>query len=161
ERHCDSGLYQRGRSPATSRTEAGGARGSFARAATARLWDRWGMEARHALPSASSFATVREMIADVRARLARQRQEPPSKYFYDALGSHLFEAIGQLPWYRITGAESFLLQRYAHRMVAPLDDPCTLVELGCGSGEKLALIGEALRERSGDVTVHLVDVSRT
>ena len=32
-------------------------------------------------------------------------------------------------------------------MVAPLGDPVTLTELGCGSGEKLAMIAEALRLR--------------
>jgi L-histidine N-alpha-methyltransferase len=35
----------------------------------------------------------------------------------------------------------------------------TLVELGCGSGEKLAMIAEALRSRRRAVSVHLIDIS--
>ena len=44
-------------------------------------------------------------------------------------------------------------------MVGPLQDPITLVELGCGSGEKLALLAEALRGRRKRVLVHLIDIS--
>ncbi|HEY6221966.1 MAG TPA: L-histidine N(alpha)-methyltransferase, partial [Candidatus Eisenbacteria bacterium] len=40
-------------------------------------------------------------------------------------------------------------------------DPVTLVELGCGSGEKIALIAEALRARRRQVVVHLIDISPT
>src|SRR6185295_20056585 len=42
-----------------------------------------------------------------------------------------------------------------------LTDPLTLVELGCGNGEKIALIAEALRSRRRTVSVHLIDISPT
>ena len=45
------------------------------------------------------------------------------------------------------------------RWSRPLQDPITLVELGCGSGEKLALLAEALRGRRKRVLVHLIDIS--
>ena len=82
-----------------------------------------------------------------------------SKYLYDALGSSLFESICRLPWYRITRAESRLLARFAGEMVAPLEDPVTLLELGSGSGEKVAVLAEALRNRRRHVAIHLVDIS--
>ena len=104
---------------------------------------------------------ITEFAADVRRSLQATPKQLPSKYLYDALGSHLFEAICQLPWYRITRAESALLDRFAAPMMAGLADPVSIVELGCGSGEKLAVLGEALRGRSGDVRVHLVDISGT
>jgi dimethylhistidine N-methyltransferase len=44
-------------------------------------------------------------------------------------------------------------------MVAPIGDPVTLTELGCGSGEKLAMLAEALRLRRRPVAVHLIDIS--
>jgi dimethylhistidine N-methyltransferase len=93
--------------------------------------------------------------------LALTPKQIQSKYLYDALGSSLFESICRLPWYRITRAESRLLARSANEMVAPLEDPVTLLELGSGSGEKVALLAEALRTRRRRVAIHLVDISPT
>ena len=53
--------------------------------------------------------------------------------------------ICRLPWYRITRAEGRLLARFAARWSARCGTPSPCVELGCGSGEKLALLAEALR----------------
>jgi dimethylhistidine N-methyltransferase len=91
--------------------------------------------------------------------LALTPKQIQSKYLYDALGSSLFESICRLPWYRITRAESRLLARFASEMVAPLEDPVTLLELGSGSGEKVAVLAEALRNRRRRVAIHLVDIS--
>ena len=102
---------------------------------------------------------VRGFAEDVRRDLALSPKQLQSKYLYDGLGSTLFEAICFLPWYRITRAEARLLRRVAGEMVAALADPVTLVELGCGSGEKLAMIAEALRSRRRAVSVHLIDIS--
>ena len=52
-----------------------------------------------------------EFAADVRRDLQLTPKQLQSKYFYDALGSSLFEAICRLPWYRITRAEHRLLDR--------------------------------------------------
>jgi dimethylhistidine N-methyltransferase len=102
---------------------------------------------------------VRDFARDVRRDLALTPRQLQSKYLYNGLGSALFEAICRLPWYRITRAEGRLLARFAAEMVGPLEDPITLVELGSGSGEKLALLAEALRGRRKGVLVHLVDIS--
>lgn len=102
---------------------------------------------------------VRGFAADVRRDLALTPKQLQSKYLYNGLGSALFEAITHLPWYRITRAEGRLLARFAPEMVAPLSDPITLVELGSGSGEKVAILAEALRNRRGRVLAHLIDIS--
>jgi L-histidine Nalpha-methyltransferase len=102
---------------------------------------------------------LREFAADVRSDLARTPRQLQSKYLYDALGSCLFEAICRLPWYRITTAESHLLARHADAIIAAAPDPVTFVELGCGSGEKLALLGEGLRRAGRSARVHLIDIS--
>lgn len=93
--------------------------------------------------------------------LALTPKQIQSKYLYDTLGSSLFESICRLPWYRITRAESRLLARWANEMVGPVEDPVTLLELGCGSGEKIALLAEALRIRRRRVAIHLIDISPT
>ena len=93
---------------------------------------------------------VAEFAADVARDLALVPKQLQSKYLYDALGSSLFEAICRLPWYRITRAETELLARHAGAVVAALGDAeGTIVELGCGSGEKLVLLAEALERRGG------------
>ncbi|HTR04050.1 MAG TPA: L-histidine N(alpha)-methyltransferase [Thermoanaerobaculia bacterium] len=102
---------------------------------------------------------VRDFADEVRRDLALKPKQIQSKYLYNGLGSALFEAICHLPWYRITRAEGRLLARFAAEMVAPVGDPVTLTELGCGSGEKLAMIAEALRQRRRPVAVHLIDIS--
>ncbi len=103
--------------------------------------------------------TVRDFADEVRRDLAATPKQLQSKYLYNGLGSALFEAICHLPWYRITRAEGRLLARFAPEIVAPVGDPVTLTELGCGSGEKLAMVAEALRVRRRPVAVHLIDIS--
>ena len=112
------------------------------------------------LPAAltSDALALREAFAtDVREYLARAPRQLPSKYFYDELGSSLFEAICRLPWYRITRAESALLARHAEEIVAPLGRPLTVAELGCGSGDKLAIFAGAAREPFS--LIQLIDIS--
>jgi dimethylhistidine N-methyltransferase len=99
------------------------------------------------------------LARDVKAGFTRRPRSLPPKYFYDALGSPLFEAIGQLPWYRITRAEKRLLRRVSPTVAGSLAGPVRVVELGSGTGEKLALVVQALRARRKTVDVHVVDLS--
>src|SRR6478609_8862570 len=95
--------------------------------------------------------------ADITEALQRTPRELPSKYFYDPLGSALFEAICQLPWYRITRSESALLARHAEDILSPYRGPLDLAELGCGSGTKLVTL---LQHASASVSrVQLIDLS--
>ena len=96
---------------------------------------------------------------DVRRGLSSSPRSLPARYFYDALGSLLFEAICRLPWYPITRAEHGLLARFAGEMVGKVSGLDRLVELGCGSGDKVAQLAEALAPRDQTYEVHLVDVS--
>lgn len=112
---------------------------------------------------------VAEFAADVARDLALTPKQLQSKYLYDPLGSSLFEAICRLPWYRITRAECDLLTRRGGAIVKALRQANTtagdtardsmVVELGCGSGEKLTLLAEVLRDQGASASVHLVDVS--
>jgi L-histidine N-alpha-methyltransferase len=104
---------------------------------------------------------VAEFAADVRRDLRLVPKQLQSKYLYDALGSSLFEAICRLPWYRITRAETRLLAEHGAAIVVSLgeDEGATIVELGCGNGEKLMLLAEAVQARGLSAHVHLIDVS--
>ena len=109
-------------------------------------------------PAAADLATFRATFAsDVRAYLQRRPRQLPSKYFYDDLGSALFEAICRLPWYRITRAESALLARHAQQIFEGLPRPISIAELGCGGGDKLtALVGSAQEPFR---LIQLIDIS--
>jgi len=104
-----------------------------------------------------------DFATDVRRDLGLAPKQLQSKYLYDALGSSLFEAICRLPWYRITRAERRLLERHASAIVSRLsaDDGAVplIVELGCGSGEKIVILAEALQSAGGRARVHLIDIS--
>jgi L-histidine Nalpha-methyltransferase len=105
-----------------------------------------------------SLDSFRARFADeVGEYLRLTPRQLPSKYFYDGLGSALFEAICHLPWYRITRAELALLRRHAHEILDSLPRPMTLAELGCGSGEKLSALAVAAGERFQ--SIQLVDIS--
>jgi dimethylhistidine N-methyltransferase len=100
---------------------------------------------------------VNEFAAEVREYLQRTPRQLPSKYFYDALGSALFDAICHLPWYRITSAESRLLASHACEILRPFTPPVHIAELGCGNGEKLERLATVVRDRLG--LIQLVDIS--
>ncbi len=105
---------------------------------------------------------VRDRLAtDVRRDLGRSRKRLQPRYLYDALGSRLFEAICALPEYGITRAEQRLLAAHAGAIGADLAAPVTIVELGAGSGEKLAQLIEPLMQAGVPLRVELVDVSAT
>src|ERR1700676_4518366 len=106
------------------------------------------MTVRPAVPSgrARSGGDARATFAlDVQYYLSQDPRQLPSRYLYDALGSCLFEAICQLPWYPITRAEMRLLANHHGEILAAADAPTRIVELGCGSGQKLATLIDGRR----------------
>lgn len=80
---------------------------------------------------------------DVRSGLSAAQKWLPSKWFYDARGSQLFEDITALPEYYPTRAEREVLAREAGE-IARVTAAHTLVELGSGSSEKTRLLLDGL-----------------
>ena len=76
-------------------------------------------------------------LADVREGLSRPQKALSPKYFYDAAGSALFEAITQLPEYYPTRTEIGILERSGPEIAALLPANAALVEFGSGSTVKL------------------------
>jgi dimethylhistidine N-methyltransferase len=79
---------------------------------------------------------------------------------YDALGSVLFDAICELPWYPLTRAERRLIQAHRGEIFHASSFPTRVVELGPGNGSKLELLlgdGAAAHHVR---RIDLVDVSR-
>lgn len=85
----------------------------------------------------------------------------PCLYFYDEIGSQLFERICDLPEYYPTRTERSILQNHADDLVAHVDHHVDLVELGSGSASKTRLVVEALLRRHGQLRFIPVDISRS
>jgi dimethylhistidine N-methyltransferase len=99
---------------------------------------------------------------DVRAGLSASPKHLFPKYFYDELGSQLFEAICLLPEYYLTRAENEILARYADEIVSEVSaEKVSLLEMGSGSASKSRLIIEALLKRQNELLYVPVDISAT
>jgi dimethylhistidine N-methyltransferase len=98
--------------------------------------------------------------ADVADGLTRQPKTLPPRYLYDDLGSALFNAICELPWYRVTRAETALIRAHGRAILSVFGDVGRLVELGAGNGVKLAALLAARPATLAALHVDLVDVSR-
>jgi L-histidine Nalpha-methyltransferase len=96
---------------------------------------------------------------DVRRGLSAPQKRFLPKYFYDELGSQLFEAICLLPEYYLTRAENEILQRYSDEIAGSLEGQTTLVEMGSGSASKTRLLIEALLRRQAELLFMPVDIS--
>ncbi|GLE52427.1 L-histidine N(alpha)-methyltransferase [Mycobacterium montefiorense] len=70
----------------------------------------------------------------------------PPKWFYDSVGSELFDQITRLPEYYPTRAEAEILRARASE-IATASEADTLVELGSGTSEKTRLLLDALHGR--------------
>jgi len=77
-------------------------------------------------------------IAEISAGLLAPQASTSPKYFYDSLGSHLFEAICELPEYYPTRTEAAIFARHGADMAARIGPGMTLIDLGAGNCAKAA-----------------------
>lgn len=82
----------------------------------------------------------------------------PPVWFYDEVGSKLFDEITRLPEYYPTGAERSILRAHSDE-IASITGAGTLIELGSGTSEKTVLLLDALYRRGSLWRVAPFDVS--
>ncbi len=99
------------------------------------------------------------LAEDVRRGLTREPKRFLPKYFYDELGSQLFDAICLLPEYYLTRAENEILKLYADEIVTSVEGDPTLIEMGSGSASKTRLLIEALLRKQDELVFIPVDIS--
>jgi L-histidine N-alpha-methyltransferase len=76
--------------------------------------------------------------AAARAALAAAPASVAPKFFYDRLGSHLFEAITELPEYYPTRTEAAIFAAHGAKIARAVGAGMTLVDLGAGNCAKAA-----------------------
>jgi dimethylhistidine N-methyltransferase len=108
-------------------------------------------------PSVHDLAPAARFRADVLAGLRRTHKRLPCKYFYDDVGSQLFDRICELPEYYPTRTELAILHADAPAMACRLGPDCLIIEYGSGSSTKTRLLLDALDRPAGYLPV---DISR-
>lgn len=86
-----------------------------------------------------------EFINDVLQGLARPNKTLPCKWFYDAVGSELFEQITQTPEYYLTRVETNLLLKLTAELAAHAPNLSTIIEPGSGSSNKTRILLQSQR----------------
>ncbi|MEG2804432.1 L-histidine N(alpha)-methyltransferase [Stenotrophomonas sp.] len=86
------------------------------------------------------------VTADILYGLSQRPRQLPSKYFYDARGSALFEQITRQPEYYPTRTELQLLEQCAAEIADVVGPRLHVVELGSGSGRKTERLLHALAD---------------
>src|SRR5436309_673529 len=100
------------------------------------------------------------MADEVRRGLTASPKTLPSKYFYDARGSELFEEITELSEYYQTRTEGAILSALADPLIEEFGFS-SLLELGSGSATKTRTLLDAMERRELCQEYVPLDVSET
>src|SRR5271169_1864840 len=90
-------------------------------------------------PSAGAF------LAELLRGLSQRPKSIAAKFFYDEIGSQLFDQICTLDEYYLTRTEMGILREKAVEICALFGPECRLVELGSGSSAKTRILLDHLR----------------
>jgi dimethylhistidine N-methyltransferase len=104
-------------------------------------------------------ATAADFAHDVRVGLTADRKWLPPRWFYDDLGSSLFDAICFLPEYYVMRAETEVLTSFRREIANAIGSPqMRLVELGSGAARKTRILLDALTASNPSIDYAPVDV---
>ncbi len=93
--------------------------------------------------------------ADLQAALSQRPRTISPKYFYDEIGSRLFEQICELPEYYPTRTELALLREHGAAMADCIGPGAQLVEYGAGALRKVRWLLDHLRSPQSFVPVDI------
>lgn len=86
-----------------------------------------------------------DFYSEIVEGLQAEPKKIPPKFFYDEIGSRLFEQICQLPEYYPTRTEQQILKDNADGIAKIIGEHHYIIEPGCGSCEKIKLLLETLK----------------
>src|SRR5919202_149388 len=105
-----------------------------------------------------------EFALDIKEGLGRSRKKIKPKYFYDHIGSQLFEEICLQPEYYLTSTELDILEDYSPDIISKVyDDPVrvSVLELGSGSSIKTKIFLRHILKNQNNLYYFPIDVSNT
>ena len=100
-------------------------------------------------------ATTSAFAADVVAGLTATPKRLPPKYFYDSVGSELFERITGLPEYYPTRCELEILNARAREIADLIPSGAALIEFGSGSSTKTRVLLSTAKSLAAYVPVDI------
>jgi len=110
--------------------------------------------------SASVKSGFSQFAIDVAEGLSCGEKKVAPRYFYDDLGSVLFQAITLLPEYGLTRADENLLRLHAKEIISETGRLSMVAELGSGTGRKTRHILTAASRMQQQIVYIPIDVSR-
>lgn len=99
-------------------------------------------------------------LADVIKGLGAEQKSISAKYFYDDIGSKLFQKISQHPDYYPTKTEFSILDGIADQLAGIIDESeIDIIELGAGDGHKSRLVIDGFLRTGRKVNFYPIDIS--
>jgi dimethylhistidine N-methyltransferase len=98
-----------------------------------------------------------DFLVAVLEGLSAPQKVLPSKFFYDKVGSRIFDDICDLDEYYPTRSELEIFETYKHEIADQIGERVHLVEFGSGSSIKVRTLMEALKSPLGYLPI---DISR-
>lgn len=108
----------------------------------------------------SSLPNFRESVLEGLSQPLGKKQLP-CRFFYDSVGSELFEEITKLKEYYPTSCEQQLLQFEANYLANYCPPDTILIELGSGSSTKTRIILDAFIKRNGIAHYFPIEISQS
>lgn len=103
-----------------------------------------------------------EFAADVKEGLAATKKYLKPKYFYNDMGSKLFEEICRQPEYYLTRTETSILRKYKRDILRICGHhDISIIELGSGSSSKTKILLNEFVSNDKNVFYFPIDVSET
>lgn len=111
----------------------------------------------------SKPAFNQEFAKDVMLGLSAKSKYLKPKYFYDHIGSELFEEICQQPEYYLTWTEASILRTYSPTIAEmQSNNSIAIIELGSGSSLKTKILIQAfLGTNQKSISYYPIDISRS
>jgi len=101
-----------------------------------------------------------EFAIDVLTGLSSHQKSISAKYFYDDIGSELFQKISQHQDYYLTKTEFVILQEVGAIIPEIIKKPeIDIIELGAGDGHKSKLIIDSFLNKGCKVNFYPIDIS--
>lgn len=94
-------------------------------------------------------------LADVLEGLSKPQKTLPCKYFYDEVGSQLFEEICDTPEYYVTRTECDIYRESGNEMAQVVGEKALIIEPGAGSVKKIALLLEHIEQPAGFIPMDI------
>ena len=117
--------------------------------------------ARYRLTVPEAQTELPSFAEEVKAGLSAADRSLPCRFFYDEIGSKIFEEICGLDEYYLTRVEREMLRVRAAEIAGHVDHDAVLVEFGSGSAEKTRLLIDALLARQETLVYVPIDISRS